>query len=277
MSEITRAAMRLLDFIGATEAPRGYGTIYGNNQAKLPKPLTQFTLDQVIRAQPSWTRKFGSSAAGRYQFMKNTLDAKDTLKDLRGELHLTGKELFDAALQDRMAMHLLRRRGWDMFVSGAIDRTEFGKRLAMEWASFPVLAPVKGAHRMLKRGQSFYAGDKLNKALVSPAAVEAMLDDVLSLARRQPEPKAPPPPVIVEKPVVVDPGELEQSPGKSKTVWTWLLTILGTPVAVFGGLDWRVQLAIVAVIVAFGFYGIKRRFDLAKGVRQLRAAFEGEA
>lgn len=94
-----------------------------------------------------------------------------------------------------------------------------------------------------------------------------------------PGPDAPapaPPPVVVEKPIVVDPGELEKSPGKSKTVWTWLLTILGTPVAVFGGLDWRVQLAIVAVIVAFGVYGIKRRFDLAKGMRQLRAAFEGE-
>ena len=78
-------------------------------------------------------------------------------------------------------------------------------------------------------------------------------------------------PVVVEKPVVADPGELEQSPAKSKTVWTWLLTAIGAPIAAFGNLDWRVQLAIVAIVVGFAIYGIKRRFDLAKAVKDLKA------
>lgn len=45
----TGAAM-LLDFIGGIEAPNGYGTIFGNKQSKLSKPLTEMTLDEVLVA-----------------------------------------------------------------------------------------------------------------------------------------------------------------------------------------------------------------------------------
>jgi hypothetical protein len=81
------------------------------------------------------------------------------------------------------------------------------------------------------------------------------------------------PEVIVDK-VVADPGELEKAPAKSKTVWISILTALGAPLAAFGNLDWRVQLAIVAVIVAMAGYAIKRRFDLAAAVKRLRAEVE---
>ena len=78
-------------------------------------------------------------------------------------------------------------------------------------------------------------------------------------------------PIIIEKPVVADPGELGKSPSKSKTVWTWLLTGIGAPIAAFGNLDWRVQLVIVVAIVGFAIYGIKRRADLFKAVKDLKA------
>lgn len=92
----------------------------------------------------------------------------------------------------------------------------------------------------------------------------------------QPAPApAPAPPVVVEKPVVVDPGELHKPVTKTKTFWTWLLTALGAPLAAFGNFDWRVQLAIVAVIVAFAVYGITRRAQLAQAVRDLRAEIGG--
>lgn len=42
----------------------------------------------------------------------------------------------------------------------------------------------------------------------------------------------------------------------SKRFWTWFLTAIGAPLAAFGSLDWRVQLAIVAVIVGFAIYAI---------------------
>lgn len=86
-----------------------------------------------------------------------------------------------------------------------------------------------------------------------------------------------PQPVIVEKPVVADPGELGTPAGKSKTVRTWALAGLGAIVTAagdfMGGLDWRVQLFISASTIAFAAYGIKRRFDLAKAVRDLKAEF----
>jgi len=59
----------------------------------------------------------------------------------------------------------------------------------------------------------------------------------------------------------------------SKTVLTWLTTAIAAPLAAFGNLDWRVQLAIIAVIVGFAIYGIKRRFDLGKAVRKLHEEY----
>jgi muramidase (phage lysozyme) len=171
---IPPGAARLLDFIGNTEAPKGYGTVYGNKQARLKKPLVEMTLDEAIAAGPTWTRQFGSSAAGRYQFMKATL------ADLKKELKLTGRELLDADMQDRLGFHLLKRRGYLLFAGRKLSATGFGKCLAQEWASFPVLADTTGAKRAVKRGQSFYAGDGLNKSLVKPEAVEAVLAAVLA-------------------------------------------------------------------------------------------------
>ncbi|MGF3026501.1 hypothetical protein ACQVP2_27220 [Methylobacterium aquaticum] len=167
---VPAGAALLLDFIASKEAPRGYGTVYGNNQAKLAKPLTSMTLAEVIAAGPGWTRSFGSSASGRYQFMKATLEG------LRDELGLTGREVFGPDLQDRLAYHLLKRRGYGAFMAGSLSVSGFGLELAQEWASFPVLAPTKGRRRAVSRGQSYYAGDGLNKALVSAEDVEAALN-----------------------------------------------------------------------------------------------------
>lgn len=173
----TGAAM-LLDFIGGIEAPKGYGTIFGNKQSKLVEPLTEMTLDEILAAQKAWSKNHGSSAAGRYQFMRATLVG------LISELGLRGSQKLDGNLQDRLGYHLLKRRGYDDYMAGKIDRIEFGKRLAMEWASLPVLAACQGAHRKLARGQSYYAGDALNKSLTSPEKVE----QVLALVRKAPDP-----------------------------------------------------------------------------------------
>jgi hypothetical protein len=51
----------------------------------------------------------------------------------------------------------------------------------MEWASVPVFSVIKGQKRKVTRGQSYYAGDGINKALTKPEAVEAILDQVLAL------------------------------------------------------------------------------------------------
>jgi hypothetical protein len=43
--------------------------------------------------------------------------------------------------------------------------------LAREWASLPVQRDQRGATRLVKRGQSYYAGDGLNKASATPEEV----------------------------------------------------------------------------------------------------------
>lgn len=208
---VPAGAAKLLDFIGDIEAPRGYGTIYGNKQHQLKKPLTEMTLAEVQGAQGGWSKTNGSSASGRYQFMKATLSG------LRIELSLSGSQKFDADLQDRLGYHLLKRRGYAAYMNGSIDRAEFGKRLAQEWASLPVLESCKGAHRQIMRGQSYYAGDGLNKSLVDPAKVEAMLDDVLRAT-----PPKPAEPIMRPQPTPV----IEKH---------WLAAILDAVVAFFSG------------------------------------------
>lgn len=266
---IPAGAKILLAFIRKTEVGRddraAYDVIYGHKQDRLPTPLTSMTYGDIIDAQRKWSKHHGSSAAGAYQFMRATL-----IDLAKANPSISGTDLFTQELQDELGYQLLLRRGYDLFIAGKITRIEFGKRLAQEWASFPVLAATVGAHRNVPRGSSYYMGDKLNKALVSPEKVEAVLDQV-KLAVEKPAPA--PDPVIIEKPVVADPEELSTPVTKSKTFWTWLLTAIGAPFAAFGNLDWRVQLAIVAVIVAFAVYGIKRRNDLAKAVRNLKAEF----
>lgn len=195
---VPNSAALLLDFIGEIEVGRkgreGYDVIYGHNQNKLPKPLTSMTVDEVIAAGPGWTKAYRSSAAGRYQFMNATL------KGLKDELGLTGREVFSPNLQDRLGYHLLKRRGYAAFMAGKIGPNEFGKRLAMEWASLPVLTDTKGQHRNVKRGQSYYSGDALNKALVSPERVEGMLQLAKAgSAYVPPDMPAPEPPVAKPK------------------------------------------------------------------------------
>ena len=181
---VPAGAARILDFIRDTEVGTddraGYDIIYGMNQGKLPKPVTSMTVDEVLASQASWSSRFGSSATGGYQFMR------ETLGDLKRELGLSGAQVLDPDLQDRLAYHLLKRRGYEAFIAGTITNTEFGKRLAMEWASLPVLAGTQGAHRRLSRGQSYYAGDKLNKALVPPETVEAVIAEARAIATSTP-------------------------------------------------------------------------------------------
>lgn len=195
---IPAPAALLLRFIYQTEtgkaAPHCYEVIFGHRQSKLSKPITQMTLAEVQKEQKTWktkawAKKFGSSkassATGAAQFMEFTL------RDLIKELRLSPLQKLDGNLQDRLAFHLLKRRGYEAYMEGKISRTEFGKRLAMEWASLPVLAQTQGAHIAVKRGQSYYAGDNLNKSLTSPEKVEAVLTSMKSLTDEAEVPDLP--------------------------------------------------------------------------------------
>ncbi|GGB00805.1 hypothetical protein GCM10011491_31250 [Brucella endophytica] len=53
---------------------------------------------------------------------------------------------------------------------------------------------------------------------------------------------------------------------KSKRFWTWLATGAATPLAAFGALDWRVQLALVVVVVGFSVYAISAMPQVRKAL-----------
>jgi muramidase (phage lysozyme) len=180
----------LLDFIGQVETGSGdYDTIYGHNQDKLTKPITEMTLNELMENQKGFTKAFGSSASGKYQFMKATLE------DLQRELGLRGTQIMDPNLQDRLGYHLLRRRGYDRWVEEKIDDEDFMIGLAKEWASFPVPYDMQGHKRKVKKGQSYYAGDGVNKALIGVDEVKEKLKEARKIIQSEPtevEPETPP-------------------------------------------------------------------------------------
>lgn len=205
------AAARLLDFIGSVEAPAGYDTLYGNAQKRYPWKLTALTIGEVLDKGPTWSRKtseggHGSSACGRYQFMAGR---GHTLQGLADELRLRPSQKFDPDLQDRLAYHLLRRRGYDEWMEGKLSDSAFALNLAKEWASLPVLST----------GRSYYAGDGLNKALVTPARFLAVLAEAKRHPAPAPAPVAPRPVPHIPTPEVTT-VEQTKSIFASKTFWS---------------------------------------------------------
>jgi peptidoglycan hydrolase-like protein with peptidoglycan-binding domain/muramidase (phage lysozyme) len=189
MTTIPQSATALLDFIGRAETgatdPQAYDVLVFHQQAKLPKPLTDFTLDELLAAQKTWAssgwtikgKRLRGSAAGKYQIIRKTLDGLVT------QLGLPGATKFSAEVQDQLGFALLTARGWQAFTSGQITPAAFALQLAKEWASMPVLSTVKGQQREVTRGESYYAGDGMNKSQVAADELEAIL------AKVRPEPK----------------------------------------------------------------------------------------
>lgn len=215
-----KPAAMLLDFIGSKEAPKGYDTVYANRMDRMPKPLTSMTMKEILD-QGRWrTKTFGSSACGRYQFM----DA--TLRDLAEELDLKAEDRFTPDYQDRLGLHLLRRRGYDKWVAGLMSDHEFMINLAKEWASFPVPYRMKGSHRTVERGQSYYAGDGLNKSLITAEAVEAALTRAKGAAGEAPLPPARPTPAPVPPPDIEPPPVPVSQPAQPSGFFSALAELL---------------------------------------------------
>lgn len=151
-------ASKLLALIYKHEAGGNFNAVYGN--AGSTRDLAQLTLDQVLATQVAARRRGAASTAiGAPQFIHKTL------KGLKAELGLTGKEKFTPALQNHLAMALLVRRGWLQFRAGKLSRRAFALRLSQEWASLP----------NPETGRSYYAGDNLNRSSVRPREVYAAL------------------------------------------------------------------------------------------------------
>lgn len=148
-----------LDFIAVHESRGNWNAYYGAVANTDDPAFTAMTVDEVLVWQDG--RRF--SACGKYQVIRKTL------LSLKDELGLTGAELYDAAMQDRMGETLLRRRGLDAFLAGRMAPKVFALSVAREWAALPgVLAPFFA--------RSVYAGDGVNRALVGVDEYLAAVD-----------------------------------------------------------------------------------------------------
>jgi muramidase (phage lysozyme) len=156
---VRRGVQGFLDFIAVHESRGNWNAYYGAVDNADDPPFTRMTIDAVLAWQDG--RRF--SACGKYQVIRKTM------LSLKAEMGLSGAEVYDEGLQDRMATTLLRRRGLDDFLAGRMGRKVFALSVAREWAALPgVLAPF------FRR--SVYAGDGVNRALVGVDDYLATID-----------------------------------------------------------------------------------------------------
>lgn len=161
-------AAPLLDLIGSLEGPKGYSDYYRGAKIPPPRPLENMTVGEVMAWQQRNKDVRSNSAAGRYQIINKTLGG------LVGQGVLSLDEPFNARAQDRAAIALADRRGLTRYRAGQISEQQFAQNLAMEWAAFP--AATRDRRGRPAQGQSYYAGDGLNKSLTT-------LDRVLATIR----------------------------------------------------------------------------------------------
>jgi muramidase (phage lysozyme) len=145
--DVQAGVLRTIRRAEAGNVGNAYRKVFGTRNEH---PLDTMTINQV-KALQSQMRASGSpsTAVGAYQFLNKTLTRLQT------EMGLTGEEKFDAQMQDRLAVALMKGRGYDDWQAGKITRKQFVDNLAKEWAGLPNTS-----------GQSHYHGDGLNKATI---------------------------------------------------------------------------------------------------------------
>lgn len=154
-----------------------YDVVWGNIRADdRPKQLSLMTVQEVLDWQDSIDSRYMSEAAGAFQIME------DTLRGLVDTKQIPPNLIFDKAGQELCCRALLESRGLKRFLSGEISIEKFADNLAREWASFPVQSDQRGKTQMVRRGQSYYAGDLLNYSRAAPEKVLAALAQIATPA-----------------------------------------------------------------------------------------------
>lgn len=141
----------LLDYISASEGTRwNYNAMYGK-WGQTDINLTGMTINQIqdLQRKNIYQDKNGNyvgGAMGKYQIVSGTLNW------LKQRLGLTGNELFDEEMQDKMAMSLIGNSYAD-YQAGKITADQLQNKVSGIWAGVPNTKWV-----------STYASDWTNKA-----------------------------------------------------------------------------------------------------------------
>lgn len=155
---------KVLDLIAGPESGGRYDAVY---PGKRRPEILDMTLDELAADQRERGRFSGSSASGRYQYIRKTLSS--VVKQMGLD---TSKEKFTPKLQDEIAIfHLRANHGLDRWLSGSMSNEKFLNRLAGTWAGIPKT-----------NGRSAYAGVLDNKAGIGAQAALQGLDDIRGIA-----------------------------------------------------------------------------------------------
>ncbi len=155
---------KVLDLIAGPESGGRYDAVY---PGKRRPEILDMTLDELVADQRERGRFTGSSASGRYQYIRKTLSSVVRQMGLD-----TSKEKFTPKLQDEIAIfHLRANHGLDRWLSGSMSNEQFLNRLAGTWAGIPKT-----------NGRSAYAGVLDNKAGIGAQAALQGLDDIRGIA-----------------------------------------------------------------------------------------------
>lgn len=159
----------LIAYIVQHEAAGDWNAWNHGTRIRGDKPLTQMTVGEVMELQSQnlllpEDEKF--TAAGGIQIIHPTL-AEEVSKGT-----VSPNEVFDEHTQRRLAVSLMRRRGLDDWMSGAMGTEDFGTNLAREWASLPVMKDTYRGGQFIARGQGYYGGVSTNPVNVASSVDE---------------------------------------------------------------------------------------------------------
>ncbi|NDK09443.1 glycoside hydrolase family 104 protein [Candidatus Gracilibacteria bacterium] len=153
----------LINTIYQAESNGNPNIIYSGCPIQPPMPITEMSIREVRIFQDRMVAAGSkSSAVGACQIIRDTMDGAISA----GVLNPNDK--FDMAAQNKFTIWKMNERGLDDFMSGKITDASFMKKLSQEWASLP--KDMSGA--------SYYAGDGLNHALVSPQQIMQHLKQI---------------------------------------------------------------------------------------------------
>jgi len=153
---------KLLDYIGKIESRGNYNVLVGG---KTKTGLTDMTIAQVLEFQKTM-RRMGheSTAVGKYQIIQKTLEGLVS----QGAAKLDDK--FSPAVQDRLAVALMRGRGLEKYQRGQITAAQFADKLAQEWASLPT-ASGRSAHHGVGSNKALSGRDDFMKVFAEKGGV----------------------------------------------------------------------------------------------------------
>lgn len=164
----------LLDIISFGESGTdGYNAKYGGPD----EDLTTRTVGEVLEIQKEGWGDKKSTAIGKYEIIRKTL------KGLVDRGVVSKDELYNEANQDKLFVSLLFDDAKLVkYLEGDITKEEALLKISKMWAAVPVPydieRTIKGEKVTIKKGQSYYEGDGLNKANIDLDGILLSLDEL---------------------------------------------------------------------------------------------------